>query len=86
MYILTEKIAIYDIHNGSCSHDFEISQITQALEQIYNSDIILIQKNLQDIRLLNEKNDEIYCVIWGKVFKNGPSKVSRRQPLKNLKC
>ena len=32
MYILTEKIAIYDIHNGSCSHDFEISQITQALE------------------------------------------------------
>ena len=32
MYILTEKIAIYDIHNGSCPHDFEISQITQALE------------------------------------------------------
>ena len=26
-----------------------------------------------------------FTVIWGKVFKNGPRKICRRQPLKNLK-
>ena len=26
-----------------------------------------------------------YSTIWNKLFKNGPSKISGRQPLKNLK-
>ena len=30
-------------------------------------------------------NDQGYMVIWYKVFKNGPSKIYGRQPLKNLK-
>ena len=38
---------------------------------------------------LNEKSTMIGLIIqyhiWDKVFKNGPSKISERQPLKNLK-
>ena len=26
-----------------------------------------------------------HCIIWDKIFKNGPSKICGRQPLKNLK-
>ena len=32
------------------------------------------------------KNDVVQHNIWDKIFKNGPSKVCGRQPLKNLKC
>ena len=35
--------------------------------------------------LIEEIRMNVLMVKWVKVFKNGPSKTSRRQPLKNLK-
>ena len=33
----------------------------------------------------DEKSVSWSGIIWGKVFKNGPSKICRRQPLKDLR-
>ena len=51
------------------------------MNKIYNK---LIQ-NMNDLFLVVVFILKLICFIWDKVFKNGPSKICGRQPLKNLK-
>ena len=58
-----------------CHNNLIISSHTAIIE--FNK---LIQIVTSEINMINT-----WSIIWDKVFKNGPSKICGRQPLKNLK-
>ena len=61
--------------------------IAPTFFQCFNFDCChLASSSLSDCTNLEKKNELLILRdIWGKVFKNGPNKISGRQPLKNLK-
>ena len=66
--------------------DIELNQGTKKKSSCYN--ISVCNWNLHSVNALNLTIIDIlqaYNAMWGKVFKNGPSKICGRQPLKNLK-
>ena len=63
---------------GFCIELFKFCLIEIIPESSQNS-----RSEVNKLSVINKQSKTFHSYIWDKVFKNGPSKICRRQPLKN---
>ena len=65
----------------------KINQHIKYISKYYQKAILSPNKTIKEskIKAPSRKNPEKNPYIWDKIFKNGPSKICGRLPLKNLR-